>query len=386
MGGKSNDFGDQAVAQGEANEAVVRNQTYANRPDQYTPWGYTSWDPSQTYDPATGESTTQWAQTTGLTPELQDILNKQIALQGGRTDLAGMLTGRMGGEFGTPMDWRGLSPMGQVPAAQFTLPEGDIESPYGTRDRAENAMWAQAMSRLGPQFTSEKNALEVKLRNQGIGPEDQAWNAQMGALDRRQSDQQNQALWDSVQQGRAESGQMYGQLMGQQQNRFQQALGANQSNWQQAMQQSNYANQIRQQQLTEAMQQRGFSLNEINALLSGQQVGMPQMPNFSQAAAAQPAPIYQGAVDQYNADQAGTQNTMNLVEGLGSAGIMAMAMSDRRLKSNIKRIGSRGGYPWYSYTMFGKQAEGVMADEVPEEYTTDIGGYKAVDYGGLFSE
>jgi hypothetical protein len=320
MGGKNDtNFEDIAVSQGEANEDVVRNQTYANRPDQYTPWGYTSWEPSQVYDPASGKSTTEWAQTTGLTPELQDILNKQIALQGGRTDLAGMLTGRMGGEFGTPMDWRGLSPMGQVPTAQFTLPEGDIESPYATRDRAENAMWAQAMSRLGPQFTSEKDALEIKLRNQGIGPEDAAWNAQMSALDRRQSDQQNQALWSSTQQGRAESGQMYDQLMGQQQNRYNQAYGANQANWQQALQQSNYANQIRQQQLTEAMQQRGFSLNEINALLSGQQVGMPQMPSFSQATAAQPAPIYQGAADAASIDAA--NSPWNALIGAGGTAL-----------------------------------------------------------------
>ena len=38
MGGKSDtNFEDVAVSQGEANEDVVRNQTYANRPDQYTP-------------------------------------------------------------------------------------------------------------------------------------------------------------------------------------------------------------------------------------------------------------------------------------------------------------------------------------------------------------
>ena len=46
------------------------------------------------------------------------------------------------------------------------------------------------------------------------------------------------------------------------------------------MQAANYANALRQQQIGEAMGRRGQSLNEINALLSGQQVGMPQMPTF----------------------------------------------------------------------------------------------------------
>ena len=62
------------------------------------------------------------------------------------------------------------------------------------------------------------------------------------------------------------------------------------------------------------MQKRGFSLNEINALLSGQQVNAPQMPNFSQAASAQAAPIYQSAVDQGNFDQA--SNPMSGLMGL----------------------------------------------------------------------
>ena len=55
-----------------------------------------------------------------------------------------------------------------------------------------------------------------------------------------------------------------------------------------------------QQQITEAMTKRGFSLNEINGLLSGQQVNTPQMPSFQGASAAQAAPIYQAAVDQGN--------------------------------------------------------------------------------------
>ena len=68
---------------------------------------------------------------------------------------------------------------------------------------------------------------------------------------------------------------------------------------------------------------------------------------------------------------------------------MAMSMmkpnSDRRLKTDIKRIGKTAeGYPKYSFKYLWDKATtyiGVMADEVPEEITsTGPGGYMSVDY------
>jgi hypothetical protein len=417
MGGKNDspDYEGAALAQGEANEGVVRDQTYANRPTQYTPWGYTSWEPSEYTDPGSNEQTTRWQQTQGLTPELQDILNKQIAIQGGRSDIAGMLTGRLGNEFGTPMDYRGMTPMGQVPNSQFTLPEPtqrsldyshapELGDPRAMRQRAEDNVYRQAQSRLGPQYETKRDEMEIKLRNQGIGPEDEAWKAQMGAIGQQETDAYGQAQMNAINQGQSEQNQTFNQNMGargmatgeadrlgqfanQANNQaYNQAYGANQANYGQAMQGSNYANQIRQQQMTEAMQQRGFSLNEINALISGQQVNAPQMPSFSNASAAQPAPVYQAGVDQGNFDQAGDM-TGDLIGAAGTIG-GAMMMSDRRMKTNINRIGTRQGYPWYSYNLKtnGSAQEGVMADEIPQKYVHDIGGVSVVDYGRLFGE
>jgi len=329
MGGKSSDNTDWegiALEQGQLNEGVTRDQTYANRPTQYTPWGYTSWQANPYTDPGSGEQVTRWEQTQGLTPELQSLLNKQTAIQGGRADLAGGLVGRMQDEFGTPMNWDGLTPLQSTPQTQLTLPQGGIDNPYQTRDRAENAVYSQAMSRLEPQFNSRRNALEIKLRNQGLSPGDEAYNSQMQSLGQQENDARNQALWSATDAGRAESGQMFDQMRDRSQTMFGQALGSNQQNFGQNMEAANYANQIRQQQMTEQMQQRGFSLNEINALLSGSQVSTPQMPNFSQAEQAQPAQIYQAAQDQYNSDQAQTQNWMNLGSGLAQAGMTAYGM------------------------------------------------------------
>jgi hypothetical protein len=324
MGGKSGpDYGDLAVQQGEVNEGVVRDQTYANRPTQYTPWGATTWESNLYTDPGSGDETTRWTQTESLTPELQEILNKQIALQGGRTDIAGGLTERMQDEFGNAMDYGGMNPLSETPQAQYTMPESyegiaGIGDPTAMRQRAEDAYYNKADSRLGPQFQAQQDQLELKLRNQGIGPEDAAWQAQMGALGNQRTDAYGQAQYDATRAGLGEQAQAFGQGMGMRQqgvgeanSQFQQAMGSNAQNYGMNTQGANYGNQIRQQQLTEAMQQRGFGLNEINALLSGQQVGTPQMPNFSQATAATPAPIYQAGVDQGNYNAA--SNPMNAV-------------------------------------------------------------------------
>lgn len=311
MGGKSQpDFGAIATSQGEENREVVQDQIKANRPNQYTPWGYTNW---------TQDDDGYWSQTTGLSTELQDIYNKQTAIQGGKADVAGSMIGRMGQEFANPMDWSGLNPMGQVPTAQYTLPEGDIGDPYGTRQRAEDAVYNQAQSRIQPQQESQRAALEIKMRNQGLTPGDAAWQSQMQSQGNQFNDQNNQALWSASGAGRQEAGQMWGMGKDQNQNNFNQALQANNQNYNQSMQNSAYANQIRQQQLTEQMQKRGFSLNEINAIQSGQQVGMPSMPNFSNAGQAQPAPYMQGAAQ--DASAANAANPLNaLIGAAGAAG------------------------------------------------------------------
>lgn len=76
---------------------------------------------------------------------------------------------------------------------------------------------------------------------------------------------------------------------------------------------------------------------------------------------------------------------MNLAGGVGG---MIGAFSDRRLKSNIVRIGThRLGIGIYEFDMFGKRQAGVMADEVlmvmPQAVTLDGTGFYRVKYAML---
>jgi len=102
--------------------------------------------------------------------------------------------------------------------------------------------------------------------------------------------------------------------------RMQAVNNARQQDFQQALQYSDQMNKIRQQAIVEQMQSRGMSLNEMNALLTGQQVGMPQFPSFHTAGIAQTPQLlqaadmqHQAALDAYNA-KAGAMG--NVIGGL----------------------------------------------------------------------
>lgn len=152
-------------------------------------------------------------------------------------------------------------------------------------------------------------------------------------------------------------------------------------------------NSARQQQISEATYLRNLPLNEIAALLgTGTQVQNPNFQNVAQVGVA--APDYQGAVYQnYNAaNQQYNQAQANRSAGLGSifglAGSLgAAAISDRRLKHNIRRVGQlANGLATYVFSYIGSTARefGVMAQEaintVPDAVVTLPSGYMAVDY------
>lgn len=105
----------------------------------------------------------------------------------------------------------------------------------------------------------------------------------------------------------------------------------------------------------------------------------------------------QGIVAGAQAQQQQTQANMSSLSGLYGAGMKAYAMSDIRLKSNIKHEGVKNGHHWFSWDWNEKaeelglsgRSEGVMAHFVYEtdpDAVKEIGGLLAVDYGKLFKE
>ncbi len=90
-----------------------------------------------------------------------------------------------------------------------------------------------------------------------------------------------------------------------------------------------------------------------------------------------------------NAKQSSFNNLLNL-GGLGVAGYMAYAMSDRRVKKDIKKVGeTRDGLAVYTYKFKGHPTTemGVMAQDVekvkPDAVKVLPSGIKVVDYSKI---
>ncbi len=147
----------------------------------------------------------------------------------------------------------------------------------------------------------------------------------------------------------------------------------------------------RGQAVQEALAERNQPINEITALMSGSQVSQP---NFTNTPNTQVAGVdYTGLVrDKYNADMAAynskAKGNAAMMGGLfGLAGTAAQfAMSDRRLKSRVTRVGTHPlGIGVYDFDILGRRERGVMADEVESVMPAAVArhpiGFAMVDYG-----
>ena len=174
-----------------------------------------------------------WTQIERLNPLLQRALDAQFGQQAGRSELAQSLLPQLRESMSQPFDWDKYGdPIGYDPTEQ--------------RQAAEDAAYGRATARLDPQFQRQEEALEVQLRNKGLRPGDQAYEAEMDRFNRSRTDAYEQARLGATGEGRAETG-----------------LG---------MQQNQLANMLRQQRMQEDLYARGYTLDEINRLMQGQEI------------------------------------------------------------------------------------------------------------------
>jgi hypothetical protein len=109
----------------------------------------------------------------------------------------------------------------------------------------------------------------------------------------------------------------------------------------------------------------------------------------AQAKGASDQNAYNQQVAQNNASMGGLFSLGgSALQGAGTAGSFGSLFSDRRLKSNIVRIGTHPiGVGIYEYDIFGGRQVGVMAQELmevmPEAVIQHPSGYLMVNYGRL---
>lgn len=327
------DYTGAAQATAAGNLDAARTAASANKVNQVTPYGNLTYSTNGN-DPY---GNAMYTATQSLAPAQQGILNSTNSLNQGLTDTANTGLQYANGVLSKPgVDTTQLAQTGINPGQSMT-----------------DAM----MARNAPQMQRENQANDQMLANQGIGVGSEAYKNSKDILNKSHNDLTNQATVAGMNTG----------------------MQANQQGF--------------QQQAYNQMQ----PINVINALRSGSQVSGPQFANIPQQANAGGADLL-GAAQARNASQmqgynsqVGAANSFN--SGLFQLGAAAMpyvvAASDRRLKRNIKRIGTHalgiGLYTW-NY-IWGEPSTGVMADEVetvmPEAVIKHPLGFKMVDYSML---
>jgi hypothetical protein len=262
--------------------------------------------------------------------------------------------------------------------------------------------YGQALQNAGFGNQAQLSSFGANLQNQQAANQAIAQNYGQGV---NAQQMQNQAIAQNFGQGTSAQqmqnqaiGQNYGQGMSSAQS--QNAIEAQRYN--QALQGAQFGNTAQQQALAQAIQGRQMPLNEISALMSGSQIQNPQFQAYAGSNIAA-APIYGAAqqqgqaaqntynqqVAQQNANTAGMFNLGGSVLGAaGSAGGFGALFSDRRLKSNIVKVGDHPlGIGIYEYDIFGNRERGVMAQELmqvmPDAVHQHSSGYFMVDYGRL---
>ena len=106
MGNNSNDidYFELASMSSDASQAAQLDETYTNRPDQYTPFGSTTFTSGTQVDPLTGEQVPNWTQTTALSQPLQNMLNLQQGIDTTQLEIGQSLMDRVETDFLTPME------------------------------------------------------------------------------------------------------------------------------------------------------------------------------------------------------------------------------------------------------------------------------------------
>lgn len=261
----------------QASADTTESQTYANRPDVNTPWSQQTWAATPTWDPTTGTYVNQWTQNTNLVPQAQNALNSQLDTAQNLSSTADTLTSQANAQLTAPLTFANDTPLAATP--------GTADS-YA--NQAGDAAYQQYTNRNQPLQQTALASEDTQLQNEGLKPGDKAYDTAMLNLENQQSDANTQASLGATQFGVQGGATMQGEDL---------AAG-------------NFQDQTRQQQISEDLQQRGFTTNEIMSLLTGQQVQTGPSPQFNAAGASTPANYTTAAQDAYSANL-NTDNAQN---------------------------------------------------------------------------
>jgi hypothetical protein len=232
--GNKNKAVEAATETGEQDRLTAAQATSADRPSQINPLGSLTWGK---------DANGKWVQTQNLSEDMQGLYDSDMGNIGTMNAMRENALSSAQLDMSTPPDW-----------AQFGEAQGLEFDPSETRQRAEDASYQRATSRLDPRFSQEAQAMEVKLRNRGLREGDEAFDNAMRNFNLGKNDAYEQARLGSIGEGRSESSQMFDQ-----QTRS-----------------TDMANALRDKKIQEHLNKRKFNLNEANSLDTSPQVAALQ--------------------------------------------------------------------------------------------------------------
>lgn len=272
-----------AQQQTTGNIQTAAANSYLNAINQNTPYGQTRWREVGKREMGNGVTIPIWEVDQTLSPEQQDIYQRQAALSSGALQLGSDYLGKIRTATANPFNYEGL-------------PDAPTYNDQFRQDQA-NKIVARNQNRMD----ADQRALAQRLADQGIGIQDPAYRAAM----------------DQYQRGV---------------NDFR--LGADLQAGQEATNAFNLAAQTRDRAINERLQERTQPISEFGAMLGyGQQgVRQPSYVNTQQQPIANTDYVganmaaYQQAAQQQQMAQQSNNAMMGGLFGLGSAGIGAAGM------------------------------------------------------------
>ena len=266
-----------------ANTDAAKQQAQMNRVDTTTPFGFQKF--GQVADPSVPGGI-RYTQEIGLSPEQQKLYNSETGNQIAKAGIATGMQGRVADSVAKPLD---LSNAGALEKAM----SGDAFS--ADKDKVTQALFERLTALRKPQMDRDREALDSKLRNQGLMPGTEAYDNGMKSM----LDSQNTELSDQADRALLAGGA--------EQTRMQGDARANAS----------LNNNVQQTTIQQDLLQRQQPLAELNSFQTGNAPTLPTFQPFglssvaptNTTAAAQMA--YGSAADSYNAKIAQLQSLLN---------------------------------------------------------------------------
>ncbi len=171
------DYTGAAKATAEGNIEAAQTATRANRVNQYSPYGSSTYSqtPSAGYSGPEGQDpNATWSQNINLSPVGQKLLDSLNQSQLGTAGLEGTATNRVADTLNQPFDQT---------------------SPQASTDKA----YANITSRLDPQWNQRQQMQETQLRNQGVAPGSEAYDNAMRDFNYGRNDAYTQANTQAMQ-------------------------------------------------------------------------------------------------------------------------------------------------------------------------------------------